>query len=672
MTKKRVRGKVLPFNSKQNDAKAVKDSVDGKQSPVDISASAPIDAPEVPADASVTVPSSSVEGKQKPKSASDKVEIEVTIDLDPWSDDAWQASLTGVESDLVTELFGSDKSIPPTNEVTIEEMQWLLKSPSDDAEDTGLSGAGSNFILGLPPKQLADAQKHGTLTQLLEYRYQKSMLFPVLDKVLNTFAAVASKRLCKMTNQSCQIKAVRSARAPFDVWLRMDHPVATTFSMFPLDGVSVFGVEREVAVGLANAIFSAGEQETVPQLLRRLAELKKSKKNIPAFPIASNVVRHVLHLLLLDLEWALAPFYEVESKHSKADEPALYSKHFWLDEPCIVCELSVSIDMNIAEGRDPASSSGSMMIVFPEKMLEEILPILTGEQSILVPEFTEIDTSAVERLLRLDDEALRAELEGQHPLSAAVILSQLSEDRRLTLVEKMSKEKQEAIDRRVGHRAGIETVLSESQQFVASVLALGESHAAQVLSSFSPEAAAGFLREAGKLPSLYPEQVNALLKSRNSSIVSVGALVVDSALVRRLMIRSIAAKDMAQVVALCRNSRVHMPFALILSVPVEDVALILRSEPVSIQSAVILLLLKTDRDYAARLFSVFSQDEQQNIVQQLLHGKRIESEIVTLLENYLIAQFSNRTEKEALSMPDQERWAVSGTVEWLLGNFSAE
>lgn len=676
MTKKRERGKVLPFHSKKNAAKAVKGSVDGTQgeSSAGTSADVPTDAPEVPADTLGKASDSSVERKQKTKSETDKVEIEVTIDLDPWSDEAWQASLTGVESDLVTELFGSDKPTSPNNEVTIEEMQWLLKSPSDDAEKGSSSGsaAGSNFILGLPPKQLADAQKHGTLTHLLEYRYQKSMQFPVLDKVLNKFAAVASKRLCKMTNQSCQVKAVRSARAPFDVWLRMDHPVATTFSMFPLDGVSVFGMEREVAVGLANAIFSAGEQEPVPQLLRRLAELKKSKKNIPVFPIASNVVRHVLHLLLLDLEWALAPFYEVESKHSKADEPALYSKHFWLDEPCIVCELSVSIDMNTAEGRDPASNSGSMMIVFPEKMLEEILPILTGEQSILVPEFTEIDTSAVERLLRLDNEALRAELVSQHPLSAAVILSQLSEDRRLTLVEKMSKDKQEAIDRRVGHRAGIETVLSESQQFVASVLALGESHAAQVLSSFSPEAAAGFLREAGKLPSLYPEQVNALLKSRNSSIVSVGALVVDSALVRRLMIRSIAAKDMAQVVALCRNSRVHMPFALILSVPVEDVALILRSEPVSIQGAVILLLLETDREYAARLFSVFSQDEQQHIVQQLLNGKRIESEIVTLLENYLIAQLSNRTEKEALSMPDQERWAVSGTVEWLLSNFSSE
>lgn len=657
MTKKRMRGKILPFHTKQNGSKAVDDSARTNKPSV----GGPENAPGETGDPSV-------ENEIKPESSDDKVEIEVTLDPDPWSDEAWQASLTGVESDLVTELFGSDKSTLPNNEVTIEEMQWLLKSPSDDVEEGDVSR--SNFILELPPKHLADAQKHGTLTHLLEYRYRKSMQFPVLDKVLNKFAAVASKRLCKMTGQSCQVRAVRSARAPFDVWLRMDHPVATTFSMSPLEGVSVFGMEREVAVGLANAIFSAGEQEPVSQLLRRLAVLKKNKKNTPIFPIASSVVRHVLHLLLLDMEWALAPFYEVESMHGKADEPALYSKHFWLDEPCIVCELFVSIDMNTDDGRAPASNSGTIMVVFPEKMLEEIFPILTGEQAILVPELTEIDTSALERLLRLDNDALRAELERQHPLSAAVILSQLSEDRRLTLVEKMSRDKQKAIDRRVGHRVGIEKVLSESQQFVASVLALGENHAAQVLSSFSPEAAAGFLREAGKLPSLYPEQVNALLKSRNSSVGSVGALVVDSALVRRLMIRAIAAKDMAQVVALCRNSRVHLPFALILSVPVVDIAVVLRSEPVSIQGAVILLTLETDRDFAARLFTVFTPDERQQIVQQLLHGKRIESEFITLLENYLITQLSNRTEKETLSMPDQERWAVSGTVEWLLKNFS--
>ncbi|SIO36039.1 hypothetical protein [Halodesulfovibrio marinisediminis] len=655
MSKKRVKGKVLPFHTQQEEPAAMDNSLDikGKEFSVDAQ-------------------EASVECNTRPEQASEtnRVELEVTVDLDPWSDEAWQASLTGVESDLVAELFGDDKRTTPNNEVTIEEMQWLLKSP-DDVSDCESTDKDSPFMFGLPPKQLADAQKTGTLTHLLEYRYRKSIQFPVLDKVLNKFAAVASKRLHKISGQSCQIKAIRSARAPFDVWLRMDHPLATSFSMFPLEGVGVFGMEREVAVGLANAIFSAGEQESLSQLLRRLAVLKKNKKNLPMFPMAGSVVRHVLHLLLLDLEWALAPFYEVESIHGKADEPALYSKHFWLDEPCIACELSISIDMNSVEGSGAESSSGTMMIMFPEKMLEEILPILTGEQSVLVPELTEFGTSALERLLHLDNDVLRAELESQHPLSAAVILSQLSEDRRMTLIEKMSKDKREGIERRVGHRAGIEQVLSEPQQFVASVLALGESHAAQVLSSFSPEAAAGFLREAGKLPSLYPEQVNALLKSRNSSIVSTGALVVDSALVRRLMIRAVAAKDMAKVVALCRNDRVHMPFALILSVPVEDVVTVLRTEPVSIHTAVVLLVLETDREYAARLLAAFTHEEQQQIVKQLIHGKRIESEFVTLLENYLIAQLSNRSEKETLSMPDQEQWAVSGAVEWLLEKYSA-
>ncbi|WP_027361825.1 hypothetical protein [Halodesulfovibrio aestuarii] len=657
MAKKRVRGKVLPFHTQQNAFSTVDDSTS-----VTCDESS-VDAPDFSVGQNI---------QSECTGNADQVQLEVTVDLDPWSDEAWQASLSGVESDLVTELFGTEKSVPSSNEVTIEEMQWLLKSSSVDADCSDGLGASSDsgYILGLPTKQLADAQKNGTLTHLIEYRYRKSMQFPVLDKVLNKFAAEASKRLRKIAGQSCQVRAIRSARAPFDVWLRMDHPVATTFSMFPLDGVSVFGMERDVAAGLAHAIFSGGEQELVPQLLRRLAALKKKNKNISRCPIASSVVRHVLHLLLLDMEWALAPYYEVESMHSKADEPALYSKHFWLDEPCIVCELSVSIDST--EGSEGSGISGTMMMVFPEKMLEELLPILTGKQSVLVPEFTEIDASAQEHLLHLDNDALRSELETQHPLSAAVILSQLSEDRRLTIVEKMSKDKQKAIERRAGHRAGIENILSEQQQFVASVLALGENHAAQVLSSFSPEAAAGFLREAGKLPSLYSEQVNALLKSRNSSIVSAGALVVDSALVRRLMIRAIAAKDMAQVVALCRNDRVHMPFALILSVPVEDLVAVLRNEPVSIQSAVIFQLLGTDRDYTVKVFEVFSPEERQEIAKQLAYEKRIEPEFVTLLENYFIAQLSKRSDNEALSIPEQEQWAVSGTVEWLLENFSLE
>lgn len=649
MTKKRAKGKILPFHTQQKDPNVFDDSTD---IPTEDTADGVID-----------------EAKgQRSEADSGKVDIEVRLDLDPWSDEAWQASLTGVESDLVTELFGDEKQPAAHNEVTIEEMQWLLKNPMDGSGDDVLSeeDVPPDFVLGLPPKQLADAQKHGTLTHLLEYRYRRSMQFPVLDKVMNKFSAVATKRLRQITGQSCQVKAIRCAKAPFDVWLRMDHPVATSFSLFPLDGVSVFGIERDVALALAQATFSSGGLEPVSQLLTRVAALKKHNKGASPFPIAGSVVRHMLHLMLLDFEWALAPFYEVESIHGKADEPALYSKHFWLDEPCVVCELQVSIEMNASSADGYSSSSGTMMMVFPEKMLEEILPIFTGEQSLLVPEFTEMETSAVEKLLRLDDDALRTELEGQHPLSAAVILSQLSEDRRYTLLEGMSEEKQEGIERRVGHRAGIEKVLSEAQQFVASVLALGETHAAQVLSSFSPEAAAGFLREAGKLPSLYPEQVTALLKSRNSSIVSSGALVVDSALVRRLMIRAISAEDMAQVVALCRNKRVHMPFALLLSVPVNDIAEVLRAEPFPLQATVLVLLLETDREYAAALFGAFDSTEQKSIVALLPQRKRIEPEFVTLLENYLMAQLANRTEKDALSIPEQEQWAVSGTVDWLL------
>jgi flagellar motor switch protein FliG len=656
MADKKNMGKVLPFQINDSASKA---SSDGSYSR-----------------------SLEAEEDARQKSCNVPKRTEVTVQFDPWSDEAWQASLTGVESDLVSELFGAEENPSSANDVTVEEMQWLLKRPFEsenslDAEagtdpSDGLIPSGSEGVLaGLAPEQLAEAQKNGTLTQLLEYRYRKTVQFPVLDKIMSQFASGATKRLRKLTGCPCSVTPVRTVRAPFDVWLRMDHPVATSFSMFPLDGVNFVGLERDVAVGLAHALYSAGTQESSRVLLSRIAKQKKSKETC-GFPIAKSVVRHLLHLLLLEMEWAFAPYYEIESIHGKSSEQAEYANYFELDQSCIVCELSVSVG---DEGRHQDGSNGmngTMMLVFPEKALGEIIPILTGKQEILVPEFAEMNASAIEKLVRLDNDTLRIELMSQHPLSAAVILSQLSEDRRYALVEKMPFEKQEAIERRAGHRAGVEVVLSESQQFVASVLALGESHAAQVLSSFSPEAAAGFLREAGKLPSLYPEQVKALLRSRNSSIVSTGALVVDSALVRRLMIRAIAAKDMAQVVALCRNDRVHMPFAPIISVPVKEIVAVLRNEPVAIQRAAIILLLRTDRDYAAQLFEEFSAAEQKEIMLQLEHEKRIEPECITLLENHLIVQLESRTEKEIISMPGKERWAVSGTVEWLLNNVSRE
>lgn len=659
MTKKRRMGKVLPLylhraeNAPPDQIKTLKGSVN-RGAEAD---------PAVSESASVT-------------SNGNRVQLEVTLDLDPWSDEAWQASLTGVESDLVSDLFGTAKPEPKANEITMEEVQWLLKRPlepdseasENECEDLtgslGQTGTEEETVFGLPAQQLAQAQKNGSLTDLLAYRYRSAAQFPVLDKIMSTFASGATKRLRNITGQACSVVPVRSARAPFDVWLRMDHPIATTFSMYPLEGVGMIGIERELAVGLMHSTYSAGGQESVQSMLRRVTA-QKSSKGGSGCSVAYSIMRHVLHLLLLDMEWALAPFYEVESTHGRADEQAWSSKHFWLDEPCIVCEFSVSMDAESHTGENK-ELSGTMMMVFPEKMLKLILPILSGEQEILVPEFSELDASAIECFTRLDDAALRDELAQQHPLSSAVILSQLSEDRRNVLLETMDREKREAIERRAGHRAGIEVVLSESQQFVASVLALGESHAAQVLRSFSPEAAAGFLREAGKLPSLYAEQVNALLKQRNSSIVSVGALVVDSALVRRLMIRAIAAEDMSKVVALCRNDRIHMPFAPVRSVPAQTVAAMLRSEPVAIQRAVVALLLKTDREYAAQLLGAFEPDEQQAIVCQLEYAKRIEPEFITLLENSLVRELETGADTETLAMPEQEQWATSGTVEWLL------
>lgn len=647
MADKKKMGKILPFQINTSSSKELDDG-------------------------SCTCSCVEIEEDPWQKHLGESKHIEATVDDDSWSDEAWQASLTGAESDLVSELFGTENTTPSVNDVTVEEMQWLLKRPFETenfmnlADDNDFGGEPSDGSLaGLTPEQLAEVQKSGTLIPLLEYRFRKTVQFPVLEKIMSQFASGATKRLRKLTGCSCSVVPVRSVRAPFDVWLRMDHPVATSFSMFPLDGVNLVGLERNVAVGLAHALYSAGAQEPLRNLLSRIEGHKKSKEACGC-PIAKSVVQHLLHLLLLDMEWAFAPYYEVESIHGKAGEQVKYTTYFELDEPCVVCELAVSIDDGSEQQSDSNGINGTMMLIFPEKIFGDVLPILTGEQEILVPEFIEMNASAIEKLLRLDNDVLYIELMNQHPLSAAVILSQLSEDRRYALIEKMPVEKQEAIERRAGHRARVEIVLSESQQFVASVLALGEGHAAQVLRSFSPEAAAGFLREAGKLPSLYPEQVKALLRSRNSSIVSAGALVVDSALVRRLMIRAIATQDMAHVVALCRNERVHMPFAPIISVPVQEIVTVLRNEPVAIQQAVIVLLLKTDREYAAELFGRFSVAEQAKIALQFEYEKKIEPEYITLLENHLIAQLENRIDEEIIRVPEKERWAISGTLEWLL------
>ncbi|MCG8531831.1 MAG: hypothetical protein MI749_14375 [Desulfovibrionales bacterium] len=601
---------------------------------------------------------------------------------DECPEEAWHASLTGVESEMVSELLSEIRVQCPYPKITPEEVDCLLHSDGASPKAmvdvptevlAELTGGGicdeqaEESVFGLPVAQLAEAQKNGTLTQLLEYRYKKEAQYPVLEKIIRGFADAAAERVRQMTGCACHLRTVRCAKAPFDVWLRLKEPVSVSFSVYPLEGTGVFGMDEELAAALNHSCFSSGSYASLSEQRRERAGAEGA---LLFQPVGKHVTRHFLHLFLLDLEWALAPYYEVEVFGSPAHEQVAYSKHFWLDDPCVVCELAVELETGAAHTHDRAAVTGSMLVVFPEKMLAPIAAIINGIQEIVVPERTKIDRAAVDSCKMLPDVELVSMLMAQPPLSAAVLLSELPEDRREQVLAMMPEIQQKAISRRLGHRARIEHVLTEPQQFVASVLALGERHAAQVLQGFAPEAAAGFLREASKLPSLYAEQVTELLQCQNTTIGSAGALFVDSALVRRLMIRAIAPEHMHQVVSLCRNNRIYMPFALVASEPAMRVAALLQDEPVALQSAVVLLLLATDREYAARLLRAFPRAERDRIAEHLRCEKTIAPELITVLESALLRQVAADAGKELLAISQGERWAVSGTVAWLLAQDS--
>lgn len=640
MTKKRVKGNVLPFHAKTCSSAKVAEGacctignadtcVDGRTS------------------------------KNQPDSETTRTEIQVTMNLEPWSEEGWQSSPIDSNDGMVSDRLSAEAVSPKQKGVTVEEMRWLLDSlvvdSSGSETETPVEDIVDHASSETTSEKEINAQDDGTLTALQKIRESKHIQYPVLDKIVRRFAADASKRVSKATGNSCRFEPMSSTRTSFDVWLDMERPVVSAFSMFPLEGAGLIGIERSFANALIHALFGVGEYRNDACFSTQNGE-EESKADAP---IGHGAIRHLLHLLLLDMEWALAPYFEVECCHSGTKDDAAYQQNFALDDSCIVCEFSIQLS-----GVGKEYSCGTMMIVLSDRMIAGIENILTGEQEILVPEFEEIDDNVLQHFRSMADEDLLSELTVQPPLSAAVILSQLSEDRRWVLVAAMDAERQEAINRRMGHRVGIEKVLTEAQQVVASILALGEAHAAQVLRSFSLEAAAGFLQEAAKLPSLYPEQVLDLLKQKNSSIVSAGALIVDNALVRRIMIRAIAPENMAKIVSLCRDEQVHMPFAPVLRKPVAEVAKVLRKEPVAICRAIILFLLKVDREYAHTLLQKLPDTKE--LRKQLRLERNVAPDFVAVLENGAVLQLAEGAGDDLLASSRQERWAVSGTVDWLL------
>ena len=643
MTKMRAKGKVLPFRTKPCSPDAITEGACG----VIGNAGTRVDDPT---------------SKKQPVSGKTKTEIQVTMNFDPWCEEGWQSSPVDVDNGRTSDRSSAEAGSPEKKGVTVEEMRWLLSNPVADSTVSEADVADNDSTAYISSESKFDAvndeQASGTLASLQKFRDAKQVQYPVLDKIVRRFAAVASKRVSTATGHGCRFEAVSSIRTSFDAWLRMQRPVASAFSMLPQQGSGLIGMERPFANALIHALFGAGEYEgdTGHPVLNDEDNLSGTDA-----PIGYGAVRHLLHLLLLDMEWAFAPYFEIECSHSGTAGDAVYQQNFSLDDSCTVCEFSIQL-----YGIGKKGCQGTMMIVFSEQMIAGIESILTGKQEILVPDFEVMDEDVLQRLRLMADDDLFEELNIQPPLSAAVILSQLSDDRRNVLLAAMDADRQEAINRRVGHRAGIETILTETQQVVASILALGEAHAAQVVSSFSLEAAAGFLREAAKLPSLYPEQVQELLKQKNSSIVSAGALIVDNALVRRIMIRAIAPENMAQIVSLCRTEQVHMPFAPVLRKSVAEVASKLQREPVAVCRAIVLFLLKADREYAHSLLQLLPNSKQ--LRNQLRLKRNIAPDFVTVLENSIVLQLTEGAGDDLLAPPQQERWAVSGTVEWLLDN----
>lgn len=600
MTKKRTTGKLLPFHVKSHR------SENGAEGACCVAGKA------------ASCADGNASSKQ-PSSESARTRIQVTVNLEPWCEEGMHSSRIAVDDDIVADCFKADDSSSKEHEVTIEEMRWLLSqsaiAESEPENFSTVAGGARNIA--------------GSSTSFLKINGQEYGQHHALDTIVRRFAVFASRRISRTAGYACTLEPDVFTQPVVDERLRTERAVVSTFSMGTSQNAGFVSMDKMFAGTMLYALF--GEGDNTGDAVFSLQNDSDGKAGFDA-PVGRSVLRHFLHLLLLDMEWALAPFCEDElcissGAHDEAPEPYDLS-----GEALVACDFSIFLG-----GQSETDLQGKLTIVFTEQLLAAIQDVLIEEQEGSAAEFEEMDDAITQRFRLMADEDLLSVLSLQSPRSVAVMLSTVSEGRRKALLAGMDAERQSIVTQNIGQKACFKKELTEGQQFVASALAMGEDSAVQMLSRFTLEAAVDFLREVEKTPSLYPEQVQVLLRQRSSS---AGALMVDDGMAQRLMIRAIAPENINKVVSLCRSERVHAPFESVVRVPVATVANMLRGESVAVCRAIVLSLMHVDLEYANSLQQQLFVDTQ--LPTQLRLKEYIAPELIAVLEEGVVRQLTDK------------------------------
>lgn len=443
--------------------------------------------------------------------------------------------------------------------------------------------------------------------------------FPTLDRVMGRLGTAVARRLYALSTRRWVVVPSAARRVRFAAWSRFTQPVAATLSLLPLEGQALLGADNDLVQLITSRLLDRGPERNFPELY------SQASKETPLSRTSQAVAAHCLHVFQLDLEWALAPFFEVETSRCRVlapDEPVI---EFGEQEECILVTFSVS----------DGEFSGRLILLFPADMLRPLEILLTSNARVLMPASTETDDEVFLRLRILSDEQLGTLLSESHPLLASVVLYQMSEDRRIRILQRMDRALQEELVRRMGRRASVLRTLSMEQRVAVRSLLMGEAYTSHILRMCTPEKAARFLGTIATLPSLFPSQATEICAEDNPGLSCGSPLVVDKGIVGRLLMRSFTSDTFVQVSKLLSEGAHALPFDSLSMCSAEAVASLLAHETYGVCGLVLRHLLRKSPELAASVFVRLREEAQAPVLERVLMPRSVDVDIVHTVENAL-------------------------------------
>ncbi|UZP68900.1 hypothetical protein N1030_07995 [Desulfovibrio mangrovi] len=544
----------------------------------------------------------------------------------PTGDEAWESALSGAGDDGINPLRsgdsgqGSSPSGPERGGAVLPLFGARQKSAA--SRNGQWSGGSEGYLpsdLGelLELLSIPEFGPSGTAGEGQDVA-EVPLRFPTLDRVMGRLGTAIGRRLYALSTRRWVVVPGAARRVQFAAWSRFSKPVSATLTMQPLEGVALFGADSDLVQLITSRLMDRGPERTFPELHPQAKDSQLSRAS-------QAVAAHCLHVFQLDLEWALAPFFEVETSRYRVlapDEPII---EFGEQDECILVSFSVS----------DGEFSGRLMLLFPVDMLRPLEMLLASNRRILMPASTETDDEAFLRLRILSDEQLSVVLSESHPLLASVVLYQMSEDRRLRVLQRMSKELQEELVRRMGRRASVLRTLSMEQRVAVRSLLMGEAYTSHILRMCTPEKAARFLGTIATLPSLFPSQATEICAEDNPGIACGSPLVVDKGIVGRLLMRSFTSDTFIQVSKLLAEGAHALPFDCLSMCSTEGVASMLAHETYGVCGMVLRHLLRKAPEMAAAVFALLQKDAQAPVFERVLMPRSVDVDIVHTVEKAL-------------------------------------